>query len=300
MNLSNMKVGVRLAVGFVVVIVAMMVVGGVGIFGMRELSQEVKRMAEDLFPKTVIANDIIGNINVVARAMRNSLLESDKDKVRKELDRIAAGRDAVSKGMAELDKSITSPEGRAVLEKVVAARATYGKLQEEFLKLMGEGKADEAKVLMLMKIRAEQQAYIDTVNKVIDFQSELMVKAGKDAEATVSTSMMQILVIGSIATLLGIGIGVLITRSLVKQLGGEPDYAADVAKRIAGGDLTQQVAIKANDTTSLLAAMKGMQDTLGNVVGQIRESTDAVGTASREIAQGNACLLYTSSRSFGC
>ena len=105
-------------------------------------------------PKTVLANNVIDGTNVVARAMRNSLLESEKDKVKKEFDRITSGRDAVTKGMAELDKKITSPEGRAVLEKVVAARATYGKHQEEFLKLMGEGKADEAKVLMLSKIRA--------------------------------------------------------------------------------------------------------------------------------------------------
>jgi methyl-accepting chemotaxis protein len=117
-----------------------------------------------------------------------------------------------------------------------------------------------------------------------------MNKAGKEAVATVTASLTQIMAAGGIAAVLAIAIALLITRSLVKQLGGEPDYAADVAKRIAGGDLTQQVALKANDTTSLLAAMKGMQDTLGNVVGQIRESTDAVGTASREIAQGNADL----------
>ncbi len=290
MRTSKMSVGTRLATGFAAVLLGLVVVGAVGISGMRELSQEVKRMTEDLFPKTVIANNVVDGINEVARAMRNSLLENDKDKIRKELDRIARVRDEVTKAFADLDKRITSPEGRAVLEKAVAARTTYAKGQQEFLRMQQEGKFDDAKALLLSRIRADQQAYIDAVNKLIDFQSQLMVKAGKDAEATVSTGMMEILVVGAIATLLGIGIGVLITRGLVKQLGGEPDYAADVAKRIAGGDLTQQVALKANDTTSLLAAMKGMQDTLGNVVGQIRESTDAVGTASREIAQGNADL----------
>ncbi len=117
-----------------------------------------------------------------------------------------------------------------------------------------------------------------------------MNKAGKEAVATVTASLTQIMAAGGIAAVLAIAIALLITRGLVKQLGGEPDYAADVAKRIAGGDLTQQVALKANDTTSLLAAMKGMQDTLGNVVGQIREATESITTASKEIAQGNGDL----------
>ncbi len=290
MNISHWKVGTRLAAGFGVVIVALVVVGAVGSLGMRDLSGEVKRMTEDLFPKTVLANNIVNDVNTIARAMRNSLLESEPAKIKAEFDRIETARSDIAKEFAELDKRITSAEGKAVLERAHAARKDYLAEQEAFLRLMKESKFDDARKLLLERIRKEQQAYIDAVNKVIDFQSELMAKAGMDAEATVNSVMFQILLVGGVATLLGIGIGVLITRGLVKQLGGEPDYAADVAKRIADGDLTQPVATKANDSTSLLAAMKVMQERLSNVVGQIRESTDAVGTASREIAQGNADL----------
>jgi methyl-accepting chemotaxis protein len=290
MNFSNMRVRTRLLAGFGVVIVALTIVGAVGVVGMRELAADIDLIVNDRFPKTEQANAIIDDINVVARALRNTLLVADKAEAKKEIDRVAQARERVTKQLAQLDQTIKSPEGRAVLSKVVAARAAYSGGQGEFLKLVQEGKVDEAKVLLLTRVRAEQAAYIDSVEALIKFQGELMAKSGKEAEETVTRVLIQIMAIGGIATALAVAVATLITRSLGRQLGGEPDYAANVAKRIAAGDLVRPVEIRPGDTTSLLAAMKSMQDTLGGIVATIRESTDAVGTASREIAQGNTDL----------
>ncbi len=87
-------------------------------------------------------------------------------------------------------------------------------------------------------------------------------------------------------------VGLAIGRGLIRQLGGEPAYTREVARRVAAGDLTRDVVIHANDSSSVLAAMKEMQDTLGDVVGRIRESTEAVGIASQQIAAGNADLSH--------
>jgi methyl-accepting chemotaxis protein len=62
--------------------------------------------------------------------------------------------------------------------------------------------------------------------------------------------------------LLGMGIAFLTTRQLMKQLGGEPEYAAKVAAKIAEGDLKITVATKPGDTTSLMASMKTMHEKL--------------------------------------
>jgi methyl-accepting chemotaxis protein len=117
-----------------------------------------------------------------------------------------------------------------------------------------------------------------------------MKESGAEGKETAARVLWQVLVVGGLGIVLGLVLSFLITRGLTRQLGGEPDYATDVAKRIAAGDLTQTVVTKANDSSSLLAAMKAMQDTLGNVIATIRESTDTVGTASKEIAAGNTDL----------
>jgi methyl-accepting chemotaxis protein len=84
-----------------------------------------------------------------------------------------------------------------------------------------------------------------------------------------------------------IGISLLITRSLLHQFGGEPNYAADVTHRIAAGDLTTEVTLKPGDQSSLLFAIRSMREDLAGIVGRVREGAQNVATSSTEIAQGN-------------
>jgi len=81
-----------------------------------------------------------------------------------------------------------------------------------------------------------------------------------------------------------------ITRSLTRQLGGEPAYAADMAGAIARGELSQVIATRAGDQHSLLFAMETMRGALVNIVGQVRSGTDTIATASSQIAAGNMDL----------
>ncbi len=78
--------------------------------------------------------------------------------------------------------------------------------------------------------------------------------------------------------------GVLITRDLLRQLGGEPTYAAEVMTRIANGDLTVEVQIKANDHSSMLFATKSMVDKLSGIIGDVRGTADALSTASEQVS----------------
>ena len=76
----------------------------------------------------------------------------------------------------------------------------------------------------------------------------------------------------------------------MRQLGGEPSYAADIAGSIAAGNLGVAIHTEPNDRSSLLAAMKAMQDGLIDIVGQIRSGTGTIASASVQIASGNKDL----------
>ena len=79
-------------------------------------------------------------------------------------------------------------------------------------------------------------------------------------------------------------------RTLVRQLGGEPQYAAQVVTQIAEGNLVVDVKTLPSDTTSILHAIRAMRDNLSHLVKQVRDSTDSITTASSEIAAGNGDL----------
>jgi len=85
-------------------------------------------------------------------------------------------------------------------------------------------------------------------------------------------------------------VGLVVARSLLRQLGGEPGYATDITRRIAAGDLSVAIALKPHDQTSLLHAIKSMRDAFTGIVGRVRQGSESVATASSEIAHGNMDL----------
>ena len=87
-----------------------------------------------------------------------------------------------------------------------------------------------------------------------------------------------------------LALGLLITRSILQQLGGEPDYAADITRRIAAGDLSTRVEIKYPGRENLLTALQTMRDQLAAVVSQVRQRSESLASASSQIAQGNLDL----------
>jgi len=106
--------------------------------------------------------------------------------------------------------------------------------------------------------------------------------------------------IKTINTLLWIGQGILqitlffvigfIVSRLLRQIGGEPNYATSIASRIASGDLNFEVETRPGDNDSLIAAMKLMRINLAKIVSEVRAGTEMVATASGQIASGNLDL----------
>ncbi|WP_211465183.1 methyl-accepting chemotaxis protein [Collimonas silvisoli] len=86
------------------------------------------------------------------------------------------------------------------------------------------------------------------------------------------------------------GTMLLIIRSVTRSLGGEPSYAAAIAARIAGGELDLAVLVDGRDTTSLLYAMRQMQQQLAAAITEIREGSHNIGASIKEISAGNSDL----------
>jgi len=94
--------------------------------------------------------------------------------------------------------------------------------------------------------------------------------------------------VAALAVMLALGWQVI--RSVLGALGGEPAYAGDVTRRIAGRDLSAPVALRTGDDGSLLHSIARMQQDLATTVRQIRGNATAIAAASKEIANGNLDL----------
>jgi len=91
----------------------------------------------------------------------------------------------------------------------------------------------------------------------------------------------------AVACLFGLGVFFLIRYKVGQRL----LVAQAAARRLAGGDLSTQIAVKRGDEIGLLFdALNSINTGLANLVSNVRVSTDSLGVASRQIAAGNADL----------
>ncbi|MFT3859163.1 MAG: methyl-accepting chemotaxis protein [Aquabacterium sp.] len=189
----------------------------------------------------------------------------------------------VDQALDKYEDLVADDKDKALLAADRAAVAEFRAVRQGALKLDDEGKVAEAVAHM-----NANQAVIGKVIAAFKAHREYNVGIGKTAaESAVATQQTarNISLAVAAATLIVIGlIGYTIARNLIRQLGGEPVYAADVVSRIAQGDLSVEVSIKPGDTTSMLAAIKGMTERLSQIIGEVRSSSNALSSAAEEVS----------------
>lgn len=134
---------------------------------------------------------------------------------------------------------------------------------------------------------------------VADFskaESDLLVVRSATLDSTASFTTWTLIGGGlALCVLTGV-LGLILTRSVLRQLGGEPMSAMTSVNAVAMGDLLANIPVKAGDSTSLMAALASMRDNLARVVADVRMNAEGVATGSAEISQGNSDLSARTER----
>ncbi|WP_338765677.1 methyl-accepting chemotaxis protein [Massilia sp. METH4] len=276
----NMKVSARLALGFGVVGILLAASVLLGIRSLASVSENVNELVGDKYPKVVMAHDLIGNITTIAIAMRNVVIFDDAAVARRELATIEGERTKLRETLEKLKKVVASPDGKEALQAVVETREQYRVIQEEFLRLVAAGQRAEARDLLVNKLEGIQATYIGTIRKLIAHQDASMASSGEHATEAYVNARNQQVMLGTLATLMGVGMAIWITLSLTRTLGGEPAYAAELMQRIAAGDLSGEVKLRKGDDDSMLFAVEQM-------VGKLRQVIAGQGTVIAAANRGN-------------
>ena len=290
MNSKNLKVGTRLGIGFGVILVMLVIVMGLAIHYLSALNAGTNAIVTDNYPKVVQAQTLMNLNNKAARSLRNGLLLRDAAQAAKEFAVVEDNRKQIAIETSKLGAMVQSANGRALFDAMESAYPPYVKSIDEVIRLRGDGKIEEAVDFMLTTTRALQMTYMKRIDELIAHQSAAMEHARAEAEASHHQSRNIMLLLGVLAVACGAGGAWLISRQVLGQLGGEPDYVAGIAGRIAGGDLAVDIALRANDRHSLLFAIHSMRDSLADIVRQVRGGADSIVMAATEIASGNQDL----------
>ena len=281
-----MKVGNRLALGFALVLVMLAAVIVLGIRQLGTLNESSRAMAQEAYPKVVVAQNLADRINRTARTLRDLLLLSEPAADKKNFTTLAGARKESEEMFAQLDQAMRDGAGREKLQAYRSAYVEYLAAVDQVLRLHAAGDREAAIALLLGPARKLQSAVFISSNEVIEHLGGSMQATYDAAVQTYALGRNAMLALGALALLAGAVAGTLITRGLLRQLGGEPGYAAEVAAQIAAGNLAVPIDTRPGDRGSLLFAFRGMRDSLAAIVSQVRSSTDAIATASGEINAG--------------
>jgi len=261
--LKNMKIGPRLGFGFGIIMVLMVIVGGFAIFRINSMNRLVDVITNNRLPKVVLANELSQNVNIVARALRNIVIDPGKTTQEAEPKRIAECRKNISEILEKLRDTIKTDKGKEILDKIAAIRPVYLKQIDTYMELVKSGKADKAKGMLLTDIRASQSVYLDAAKELIKYQTGQTHEAGMEAAAEARQALIVESSLLIFAMILGTALGIMITRSITRPV----NACVDAANRIAAGNTDVLLDSSSKDETGILQlAMQKMVEAISTLI----------------------------------
>jgi len=133
------------------------------------------------------------------------------------------------------------------------------------------------------------------VHSTDEFVAKLDEELGMAIDERIAASNRNSMLISLAAGLLLIAFGFMLIRSVLRQLGGDPAYAAEIVREVAAGNLTVQVATAEGDGTSMLAALKGMVAKLSDIISEVNVASNALNNAAGQVSVTAQSLSQSSS-----
>jgi len=281
-----MKLGFKLPLA---IAGALLAAAAAGLFGVHQLNQVADSYARavevDGAQERAVSEMLVG-FKTQVQEWKNTLL---RGKDPKQLDRFWGAfqkqEEQLRAQAKKLRESMAESPARDLVDQFAAAHATMGtgyrKAFETFKAADFDAAAGDSAVKGMDRAPAE---LLDKAAGQIATQSNAALSTAaqmrKRAIAVSLTALLLVCVLGTV-------MAVLLSRRITRQLGGEPEEAAAIARQIAQGQLAFEIVLKPGDETSLMAAMKAMRDSLVQIVGAVRQSSDSIATGSAQIAAGN-------------
>ncbi|MGK5036479.1 methyl-accepting chemotaxis protein [Janthinobacterium sp. LB3P118] len=285
--LRNVSIGVRLGLGFAVILLFSMLITGISVWRLHDVASATRVMMEQPLAKERYISDWYGRIDSAVRRTIAIARSSDTS-----LSGYFAEESKVSSSSsAELQKKIEAlidlPAEKAMFAGLLEQRKVYISSRDQVYKLKGESQVEAANEVFEKTFVPAAAKYQKMVLDLLEHQRASIDTTAREIDAVANASRKLLLALAVLALAFGVVCAWVLTTGIVRPL----RTAVDIARKVADGDLTAQIDASAKDETGqLLQALKDMNTSLLNIVGEVRSGTDSIATSSTQIAAGNQDL----------
>lgn len=292
---SGLSVKASLWMAFVGVMAGALLIGAFSLWQMGRINASTQAIFEKEYAAGQAAEQVRGLVLRASRA-QTQLLTATTAGERNDLGRdIEASLAEVTTRLATISGLSEGEESSALAAQLATDMGKWAKRLQEYVALVKAQPLDL--VQMSPDVPSEDAGLLNETRKLEKRVDAVVAMRGESAQTTMlnagaiyATSVRWVAGIMLALAALSVGISVLVTRRLARQLGGEPSYAKSIASRIADGDLSMQIQMAKDDKESLLFSLHQMQGKLAHTMRQITQSSTEVAQASRGISQGNENL----------
>lgn len=283
----NLKISSKLIASFMVVLVLTAMMGVFSIIQLARVNQTASDMGTRWMPSIRAVSEMSSHIANIRAAELQHVLSTSKDEMSRYESDMAKAHRILEKNRAEYEKLISSPEEAELFLAFTTQWKAYMLEHSELVNYSSENKKADAMYLL----RGDLQFLFDGASINLEKLVELNAGRGEHASDTGDElyESSRLWVIGVLVT--SISLGIFLAFFVARVISRPLSEAVNVASRVASGDLTSKIDVKSKDETGkLMQALKDMNDSLLQIVGDVRVSVDFITTTSKEIAAGNSEL----------
>jgi len=281
--LNNMKVAMRLAILAGTLIVLMLIIGVMGISGMRDANLGMRTVYNDRVVPMQQLKDVIDNyalmlVDAPQKAAKNIISVHDAQSITAE----------TLPQTTQLWQAYLATELNDEEVALIKAATPLLKKADEQLANLQTWYANKDIAAVNHFTQASIYPIFDPLNDVFTKLCKLQGTVAKQeyelsGQRYENTRIMNIAMI-IFSLVVALIIGYLITRSLLRQLGGEPNYTARIVEQVANGDLAVRAQLAHNDQSSILYAINQMIVKLSSIINDVRTTADSLSAASEEVS----------------
>jgi methyl-accepting chemotaxis protein len=275
MNIRNLKIGTRLAMGFALVLLLLSVIAGIGMWCLQEVGNATEAMAKRALVKERIAADwlVATSTNSVRTfALVKSSDPEDQKHFQKSITQTSLG---ITENSKKLLAMLDTAEEKSLYADGVAKRTAYVNLRTAILKLKADGQAEQAAQLTDAKLIQALEAYDASIRNMSLHQKANIDQTIASIDTLYRSGRFSLMILAVVSLVLGVLLSWRLTVGITLPLG----QAVKLAETVAAGDLTSHIQVQSKDETGqLMLALKHMNDSLVDIVGQVRQGTDTIAT----------------------
>ncbi|MBO0902855.1 methyl-accepting chemotaxis protein [Jiella sonneratiae] len=273
----------KFATAFGILLMVITGLAAVAIIQMSQINDKSTEIAQNWLPSV----DAVNRLNTATSDFRilefRHIVSTDPAAMRNVESEIKAADQSLAQLRQNYEKLISSDEERRIYESFSRKYDEYLKLSDRMLEYSRRNENEQAANLM-QESRKVYDDFSGDLVKLVDMNAHAGAAASAEGDAIYARAQTILFTVVGLALLIGVGTAVFLTRNVLRALGGEPDYAREVIREIAGGNLTMQVTTRKGDNDSLLAAARDMVGKLQAIITEVSSSARNVSSGSQEMS----------------